>query len=323
MRAVVTGVAGFIGSRLAAACIAKGWDVVGIDCIRPYYDVALKRSNLDALARMEALVFAEVDLHADPLDGWLRGADVVFHLAAQPGVRASWVGFDDYSRDNIVATQRLLAAASVAGVGRIVYSSSSSVYGDADKYPVAESALPRPVSPYGVSKLAAEHLCGAFGTAGHFDVVSLRYFTVYGPGQRPDMAIHRLVKAALTGARFPLFGDGSQIRDFTFVSDVVSANIAAATCAVSGPLVANIAGGSAASLHDVIEAIERLTGRTVALNHGPWQAGDVHRTGADTSRAAKLLGWHPRTDLVTGLTAQIDWQGELLDAGLAGIGASA
>ena len=313
MRAVITGTAGFIGSRLAAEALRLGWPVAGIDCLRTYYDVGQKRANLAALEPVTGFEFTCADLATADLVPLLEGADVIFHLAGQPGVRGSWnAGFNDYCIDNVLATQRLLEAAVTAGVRRVVYSSSSSIYGDADSYPVTELALPRPISPYGVSKLAGEHLCLAYAATGQIDAVALRYFTVYGPGQRPDMAMHRLIRAALTGAPFELYGDGGQIRDFTYVSDVVAANVLAAAAPLpAGSAVVNVAGGSQATLAEVIEIIEEAAGIGINLIAGGPQAGDVRRTGGDTAAAAGLLEWQPRIALEEGITRQLEWQATL------------
>jgi UDP-glucuronate 4-epimerase len=312
MHAVITGTAGFIGSRLARRCAGLGWTVVGLDCLRPYYDLDQKRRNL---CDVEAggVEVRDVDLAVDVLEEHLGGADVVFHLAGQPGVRASWdEGFGDYCRDNILATQRLLDAAVRAGVPRVVYASSSSVYGDADTYPVTETALPRPISPYGVSKLAAEHLCLAYAARGAIEVVALRYFTVYGPGQRPDMAIHRLILSALSGAPFTMFGSGQQMRDFTFVVDVVEADVLAATAAeLGGAAVANVAGGSQVRLVDVIALVGAATGRPVNVVRTDVQAGDVRRTGGSVETAARLLGWTPSVPFEAGIRRQVAWHQQL------------
>jgi nucleoside-diphosphate-sugar epimerase len=310
MRAVITGTAGFIGSRLAAEALRLGWSVVGLDCLRSYYDVGQKRANLAPLEPDPAFTFTPADLATADLVPLLDGADVIFHLAGQPGVRGSWkAGFNDYCTDNVLATQRLLEAAVTAGVGRIVYSSSSSIYGDADSYPVTELTLPRPISPYGVSKLAGEHLCLAYAATGQIDAVALRYFTVYGPGQRPDMAMHRLIRAALTGAPFELYGDGGQVRDFTYVSDVVAANVLAAAAPLhTGSAVVNIAGGSQATLAEVIEIIEDAAGIGINLIAGRPQAGDVRRTGGDTAVATGLLEWQPQIVLEEGIARQLEWQ---------------
>jgi UDP-glucuronate 4-epimerase len=313
MRAVITGTAGFIGSRLAAEGLRLGWSVAGIDCLRPYYDVGQKERNLAELESSGGFEFACADLACADLRPLLEGADVIFHLAGQPGVRGSWrEGFSDYCTDNVLATQRLLEAAVAAGVPRLVYSSSSSIYGDADAYPVSEVTLPKPISPYGVSKLAGEHLCLAYAATGEIEVAALRYFTVYGPGQRPDMAIHRLVRAALTGETFEVYGDGAQVRDFTYVTDVVDANVLAATAALRGsPAVLNIAGGSQASLADVIAIVVGAAGVEVNLVAGLTQPGDVRRTGGDTAAATELLAWQPRVALEEGIVHQLEWQASL------------
>src|SRR4051812_32930977 len=220
MRALVTGVAGFIGSTLAEALVGNGDVVVGVDCFTPYYDAAQKRANLQRLAATKQFTLAEADLRTAELPPLLDGVDVVYHQAGQPGVRLSWAsGFAEYDSHNIIATQRLLEGARAAGVARVVYASSSSVYGNAPRYPTSEDDLPQPHSPYGVTKLAAEHLCNLYAANWGVHTVSLRYFTVYGPRQRPDMAMHRLIESALAGTPFPLYGDGSAVRDFTFVDD--------------------------------------------------------------------------------------------------------
>jgi UDP-glucuronate 4-epimerase len=313
MRAVITGAAGFIGSRLARECTTQGWSVVGLDCLRPYYDLSQKYRNLDELADAGEFEFRQVDLHDEPLERHLEGADVVFHLAGQPGVRASWDGgFTDHCRDNILATQSLLEAAVRSGVRRVVYSSSSSIYGDADTYPVRETALPRPISPYGVSKLAGEHLCLAYAARGDLEVMALRYFTVYGPGQRPDMAIHRLIQSALTGSEFRMYGDGTQIRDFTYVDDAVRATMLAAGAeAGSGPVLLNVAGGSQVSLMEVVRIVEDVSGRSVNLVRAATQAGDARRTGGDIAAASAILGWTPTVPLAEGVENQVAWQQSL------------
>ena len=228
MRALITGAAGFIGSHLVEALVADGWDVVGVDCLTPYYDVTQKLGNVEELRTSVDLELIDADLRTSPLEPLLDGVDAVFHQAGQPGVRASWDDFESYVEHNILATRRLLEAARGTNVTRFVYASSSSVYGDAVSYPTREETLPMPQSPYGVSKLAAEHLCNVYARNWAVPVVSLRYFTVFGPRQRPDMATHRLIRAALEGGSFPMYGTGDQVRDFTYVGDVVAANLAAA-----------------------------------------------------------------------------------------------
>ena len=311
MRAVVTGVAGFIGSTLADRLLADGWSVVGVDCFTPYYDVAVKRSNLPA-----GVTLVEADLRTAGLVELLEGIDVVFHQAAQPGVRLSWSdGFGDYVSHNVLATQRLLEAARAVGLPRLVYASSSSVYGNAARYPTTEDDLPAPHSPYGVTKLAAEHLCGLYAANWGVPTVSLRYFTVYGPRQRPDMAFHRLCESALGQTPFPLYGDGGAVRDFTFVDDVVAANVAAAAADVAPGTVVNVAGGGEAVMSEVIDLVGELAGQPVPIDRQPAQAGDVDRTGGSIERAAALLGWSPTVGLHAGLAAQLEWHRQYRRAG--------
>jgi nucleoside-diphosphate-sugar epimerase len=308
MRALVTGAAGFIGSNLVERLVADGHDVIAVDVFSDYYDVDQKRSNWEALARLDPCRLIEADLATVELSELLAEVDTVFHQAGQPGVRASWSdGFDSYLRQNVLVTQRLLEAASEADIERLVYASSSSVYGNAPAYPTTEDDLPRPQSPYGVTKLAAEHLCGVYARTRALPVVSLRYFTVYGPRQRPDMAMHRLIEAALSSHTFPLFGDGHQIRDFTFVDDIVEANVAAAAADVAPGTVLNVAGGTATTVLEIIELIEELTGSTIALDRRPAAAGDVTRTGGSAERVASLLGWEPAVGLREGLARQVSW----------------
>ncbi len=307
MRALVTGAAGFIGSHLVEHLAAAGWDVVAVDCMTPYYDVAQKQDNLAAVRRTSTIEFHDEDLRTVDLTTLLDHVDVVFHQAGQPGVRASWEAFDSYVEHNIMVTRRLLEAVRSTGVSRVVFASSSSVYGNIGTYPTREDMLPGPQSPYGVTKLAAEHLCGVYARNWDVPTVALRYFTVFGPRQRPDMAMHRLVEAALTGNSFPIFGSGDQIRDFTYVDDVVAANMAAATIDVTSGTVVNVAGGGSTTLSDVIKTIERLTGRTIALDRRPVEPGDVDRTGGAIDKARDLLGWSPHVPVDDGLERQVDW----------------
>lgn len=308
MKVVVTGAAGFIGSHLSERCIADGHEVVGIDCLTDYYSESEKRRNLDPSLESKNFEFHRTNLATDSLDAVLEGADVVFHQAGQPGVRASWgSGFDPYLSDNIHATQRLLEHFRERPLLKFVYASSSSVYGNAEGWPTAETALPKPRSPYGVSKLAAEHLCGLYAANFGVPTISLRYFTVFGPRQRPDMAMHRLFKSVLQGTSFHLYGDGSKVRDFTYVSDVVSANLRAAMVDVTPGAVMNIAGGAGCSMAELIEIVADLAGGRPVIDQAPDADGDVERTGGDTSLAQTLLGWQPRIDLRTGLSRQLDW----------------
>ena len=312
MKIVVTGAAGFIGSHLSEALCDAGHSILGLDCLTDYYDPTEKQRNLAALMQRPEFRFEQVDLRTADLHPLLEGADVVFHQAGQPGVRKSWSsGFNDYCEHNVKATQRLLEAAKVVKTPRFVYASSSSVYGNALSYPVVETDLPMPFSPYGVTKLAAEHLCGLYAANWDVPTVSLRYFTVYGPRQRPDMAMRRLADAAVFGSPFSLFGDGRQVRDFTFVADVVRANIAAGFEDVPPGTVVNIAGGSHAEMSDVIQIIGELAGAPVVLERAPTEAGDVRRTGGSIDRAHELLGWEPEIQLRDGLAAQVAWSQDI------------
>lgn len=305
---LVTGVAGFIGSQLAEALLDQGHDVVGVDCFTPHYDRAVKEANLAGPCDRVGFRSVEADLRDADLVELLGGVEVVYHLAAQPGVRLSWSdGFATYDSCNVLATQRLLEAARQTGVRRVVYASSSSVYGNADAYPVTEADLPRPHSPYGVTKLAAEHLCGLYAANHGLSTVALRYFSVYGPRQRPDMAFHRLIEGALDGDPFPLYGDGSHVRDFTDVGDVVRANVLAGTADVEPGTVVNICAGGSTVLRDVIDAVGDAVGSPVLIEQHPEQAGDVQRTGGSNDAARRLLGWEPQTTLADGIAAQVAW----------------
>lgn len=307
MRCLVTGVAGFIGSHLAERLVAEGHEVVGVDMFVDYYPRLLKESNLTQLRASAAFEFIEADLNDLDLETLLGNCDWVFHQAAQAGVRASWGrSFDIYVRCNVSATQRLLeAAVHSLRLRRFVYSSSSSVYGDAESFPVTERTPTRPISPYGVTKLAAEHLCALYWRNYHVPTVSLRYFTVYGPRHRPDMAFHRFGKALLLGEEATMLGDGHQTRDFTYVSDVVEANMLAASAANVEGLVFNIAGGSRVSMRDVVETLQSLAGRELRVRYEQPARGDVHDTCADISLAQSQLGYVPRVRLREGLRAEL------------------
>jgi nucleoside-diphosphate-sugar epimerase len=310
MKTLVTGAAGFIGSHLTERLVGEGQEVVAVDCLRPNYDVTEKEANAQRLLALGVEV-RRLDLGTDPVDDLLDGVDAVFHLAGQPGVRASWgEGITAYVNDNIVATERLLAAAVRHGGPRFVYASSSSVYGEAERFPCDEEVLPRPHSPYGVTKLAAEHLTVAYARNHDLPTVALRYFSVYGPRQRPDMAVRRLFESARAGAPFPRYGDGSQVRDLTYVGDVVAATVRAAQAEVAPGTVLNVAGGSTPTLLELIAEVEAVTGTPVAIEPLPAQPGDVSRTGGDTSRARRVLGWVPATGLRDGLEAVAAWMAE-------------
>ena len=295
MRYAVTGAAGFIGSHLARELVSRGHEVLGIDCFTDYYDTALKEENA------EGLDVARLDLAHDALD--FRGFDGVFHLAGQPGVRSFGDLFDLYLTRNVLASQRIFEAAARDGV-RMVFSSSSSVYGEAEAYPTPEDALPRPLSPYGITKLACEHLARATTASFGLDVVVLRYFNAYGPRQRPDMAFTRIAFALAEGRPWDLFGDGEQTRSFTYVSDVVEATIIAME---RGGGTYNVGGGTEVSMRTAIGLFEQLAGRPLDVREHPAVPGDQRRTKADTTRIHAELGWRPTTELAEGLRAQWEW----------------
>lgn len=303
---LVTGCAGFIGSHLTDALLGCGDRVVGVDAFTDYYPRAAKEANLARARRHPDFELVEGDLAGLELRPLLRGVDGVYHLAAQPGVRGSWgESFAIYVRDNVLATQRLFEAAAAAGT-RVVFASTSSLYGNAEAYPTAEDVRPRPISPYGITKHACEQLAYAYGGASALDCVAMRYFTVYGPRQRPDMAFTRIAFALATGARFEVYGSGRQTRDVTYVADAVAATIAAMARGAAGA-VYNVGGGSEASLLDVMALCERISGRRLRRTFSSYAPGDVRRTAADTSRARAELDWSPSTPLEAGLRAQLDW----------------
>src|SRR4051812_1713803 len=309
MRALVTGTAGFIGSHLSEALLDAGHEVIGVDAITPYYDTTAKWANLQGLLKARRFTFIQRDLRRSNLDSLVRGMDVVFHLAGQPGVRPSWEnGFGAYAEHNVIATQRLLEACRHVSIERFVYASSSSVYGNAAAYPTREDDLPAPHSPYGVTKLAGEHLCALYAANYGLPATMLRYFTFYGPRQRPDMGIHRFIESAINGDPLPLYGDGQQVRDFTYVGDVVDATAKAGMATELAPgTVLNIAGGSATTVNELIELISTKVGCDVNIERKPPQAGDVQATGGSVARARSLLGWAPRVGLADGVALQAAW----------------
>jgi nucleoside-diphosphate-sugar epimerase len=305
VRAVVTGCAGFIGSHLSERLVADGFHVRGIDAFTPFHDVAEKEANLARLASEPRFALVHGDLTRMRLHPVLSDADVVVHLAAQPGVRSSFgAGFARCVHDNVLATQHVLEAALEVGCRRVVLASSSPVYGDAAVYPCPETAPLRPRSPYAVTKRVGEDL-GEIARQRGLDVVALRYFTVYGPRQRPDMAMRRLCEAVTDGPVFELYGAGHRRRDFTHVDDAVDATVRAMV-AVDSRTVLNVGGGQDASMAEVIEVLGELAGTPVPVRAGSAQPGDVRRTGADTT-AARRLGWSPRVGLAEGLRSELSW----------------
>ncbi|MFQ6133781.1 MAG: NAD-dependent epimerase/dehydratase family protein [Armatimonadota bacterium] len=307
MKCVVTGAAGFIGSHLCERLLGDGHEVVAVDCFTDYYPRAIKEANAAELRADPRCAFLEEDVLEVDFGSLLDGVEVVFHQAAQAGVRASWGSeFDVYVRCNILATQRLLEAAKGSSLRKIVYASSSSVYGNVDQMPISEETLPRPVSPYGVTKLAAEELCYLYWSNYGVPTISLRYFTVYGPRQRPDMAMHKFIRAILNDEPLIVYGDGEQSRDFTFVSDVVEANIAAAEADAAGEAL-NIAGGSVTTVNEVIRALERILGKRARVEYESPAKGDVRQTQATPTRARELLGYEPRVSLDEGLRQEVEW----------------
>ncbi len=307
MSVLVTGAAGFIGSSLADALTLRGDEVVGLDCFTDYYGRDIKEANLAPLRARPNFRFVEDTIQSVPLDALLDGVTHIYHLAAQAGVRKSWgQDFLTYTTHNVDATQRLLEAVKTRPITRFVYASSSSVYGDDVPIPMREDVRVQPLSPYGVTKLAAEHLCLLYTANYGVPTVSLRFFTVYGPKQRPDMGFHRFMRAALTGAPITLYGDGEQTRDFTFIDDIVAALMAAGDRGPAGA-VYNIGGGSRVSINEVLARIEEIAGHPLDIRREAAQMGDMRDTFADTSRARADLGFVPRTSLADGLRAEFEW----------------
>lgn len=307
MRVLVTGCAGFVGSHLSEALVARGHEVIGIDCFTDYYARERKEDNLRRLRFEPRFTLHEADLATADLAPLVAGVDLVYHQAGQPGVRASWgENFATYTVNNVLATQRLLEALKGRPLKKFVYASSSSIYGDAEAYPTTETTLPRPVSPYGVTKLSAEQLVYLYWRNFGLPTISLRYFTVYGPRQRPDMAFHRFIRAILEGRPIQVFGDGEQTRDFTYIGDIVAANLAAGKCDAAG-VALNIGGGSRVSVNQVLAVLARHLDRPLHVRYSGTEHGDVRHTSADTSLAAELLGYAPQVSLERGLAAEAAW----------------
>ncbi len=309
MNYLVTGCAGFIGSHLTEALLAQGAEVIGVDALIPFYDRRFKRQNLAPLLTHPRFTFIEGDLTQMALEPLLDGVDVVFHIAGQPGVRDSWgAKFDAYARNNVLATERLLHAMVGSNVQRFVFAGSSSIYGDSPELPWRETTCPQPRSPYAITKLAAEHLCRSYHLDFGAPTVVVRYFTVYGPRQRPDMAFHKFLKAALFDEPIPLYGNGQQTRDFTYISDIVAGTLAAghAPDDVVGQTF-NLGGGSRIALLDLLEMLSEVVGKPVRIQHFGRQAGDVRHTWADISRSQAALGYEPRVGLREGLAREYAW----------------
>ncbi|MGE5472624.1 MAG: NAD-dependent epimerase/dehydratase family protein [Ignavibacteriales bacterium] len=305
--ALVTGCAGFIGSNLCEELLKYDWNVVGIDCFTDYYSKKMKEKNLLKLNGHSNFLLLQEDLIDIPLNDYIKGIDVVFHQAGQPGVRGSWgEGFAKYVINNISATQRLLEAVKGSNIKKFVYASSSSIYGNTNTLPMSEEALPKPFSPYGLTKLAGENLCSLYHENYDVPAVCLRYFTVYGPRQRPDMAFHYFITSILSENPIKIFGDGTQMRDFTYVDDVVKANLLSANSDLSGEII-NVGGGNIVKLIDVISIIESLIGKKAKLEFIEKQKGDVKDTYADNKKLIKLLKFSPQFDLMEGLKKQIEY----------------
>ncbi|WP_413199774.1 NAD-dependent epimerase/dehydratase family protein [Nostoc piscinale] len=306
---IVTGAAGFIGSHVAEVLLKQGEEVIGIDEFNDYYDPILKRKNLALLNCWSNFKLIEGNIQFLDWQNLLQDVEIIYHQAAQAGVRASWGdGFRAYTERNINSTQVLLEAAKDAKhLKRLVFASTSSVYGDAETLPTHESICPHPVSPYGITKLAAERLCGLYQKNFNVPIVALRYFTVYGPRQRPDMAFHKFFKAILQNEAIPIYGDGQQTRDFTFVSDVVAANLAAASAAEAVGKIFNIGGGSRVVLTEVLDTMAEIVGQPIKKNYIEKAMGDARHTAADISQAQKILGYQPQVSLREGLTQEWQW----------------
>jgi len=315
MSTLVTGCAGFIASHLTERLLADGQSVLGIDCFNDNYGRAQKLHNLSQALEWDSFEFLPIDLSRGDLADVVAECETVYHLAAEPGVRSSWGSrFERYAQNNVIATQHLLEALRTNPEARLVYASSSSIYGQAESLPTREDVTPRPLSPYGVTKLGAEHLCHLYFENYGLKTVSLRYFTVFGPRQRPDMAFNIFCRAALTNQPITVYGDGTQTRDFTYVLDIVNATISAGTVStVEFGQAYNIGGGFRTSLRETLDTIAALAGRTLDIHYLDWEHGDVRDTGADTSRARRDLGFEPHVQLSDGLKAEFDWARHLVD----------
>jgi nucleoside-diphosphate-sugar epimerase len=313
VRCLVTGAAGFIGSHLAQKLVAEGHDVTGIDCFTDYYPRSIKEHNLKGLEGNPRFQFIEQDLVRMDMEKHIPRIDWVFHQAAQAGVRTSWGNyFEHYTHDNILATQSLLEACKGTGIKKFVSASSSSIYGDSEDLPLTEESMPKPISPYGVTKLACEYLCLLYWKNFQVPVINLRYFTVYGPRQRPDMAFNLFIRSILKDEEIVLYGDGEQTRDFTFISDIIEANLLAAPSTFTGETI-NIGGGSQTSMLEVIRSLGEISGKTVKIKRQEAQKGDVRHTLADVTKARRLIGYNPRIQLKNGLREEYEWLSKNID----------
>lgn len=311
MKCLVTGCAGFIGSHLAERLLAEGYEVIGLDCLTDFYPRWIKQKNLSFLLHQPRFQFIEADLNQVELSELLDDVSYIFHLAAQAGVRTSWgENFSIYLKNNVQATQKLLEALKDKKIEKLIYASSSSVYGLSPVFPMVETGPLQPISPYGVTKLAAEHLCYAYFKNYGVPALSLRFFTVYGPRQRPDMAFHKFLLALLKGETITLYGDGHQTRDFTYIDDIIEANILAMKRGKPGE-VYNIGGGHQMELAAVIEIMEKISGRKAQIIWLDPQKGDVPNTLAMIDKAQKELGYQPKTELEKGLRQEWHWLQEL------------
>ncbi|WP_137809810.1 MULTISPECIES: NAD-dependent epimerase/dehydratase family protein [unclassified Gordonia (in: high G+C Gram-positive bacteria)] len=308
---VVTGAAGFVGARICQKLLQSGHKVTGFDALNSYYDPAIKRRRISQLCTYDAFAFSSVDIRSEEFLSSLEPETTIYHQAGQPGVRSSWSsGFEDYVANNIIGTQMLLERLrGLAGV-KLVYASSSSVYGNQAHFPCDETAVPHPYSPYGVTKLGAEHLVSLYAENFGVDTVSLRYFTVYGPGQRPDMAFTRFINAILSGGSIEIYGDGEQRRDFTYVDDIVEANLAAAERDTEPGVIYNVCGGSIVSVNETVELLAAISGKPVNIKHIGTSFGDVRETGGDNTRIRSDLSWSPSVRIADGLRMQYERQVE-------------
>lgn len=306
-KVMVTGCLGFIGSHLTEALLADGTFVVGIDALAPTYDTAGRRGVLSTLAKLDEFEFIEGDLNDVDLSPHVKDVDVVYHLAARPGVRASWADFRRVSEANVLGTQRVLDALTGAPNTQLVFASSSSVYGRSETFPTREDAPLGPISPYGVTKAACEALIGAYSTQFGVRAASLRYFTVFGPRQRTDMAFTRWIRAGLRGEPLPLFGDGTAVRDFTYVADVVDATRRVAGLELEGHEIFNVAGGSPVSIREVLEYLGEVLERPLDIQQTARAKGDPDRTGGATDLIRERTGWEPKYDWKQGLSEQVEW----------------